>query len=233
MESATRSRQRSLAGRLERIRLLFTYITATANCAALPYHYHRATASFLSSFLCPAFDNPAWRHGPVVSRYRARFPLGGFFWLFAYPSSHLLLAAGGRQKEERSYTHCATFLPNLASPQLITRFTTLISANSDCPPCLSGGEGPRQVSSNHMLETTPNPRTSRASLAATTLQSVKVANLHECVAALDPCPRPSSPHHTTYPPDPTSTTLDMTLWNLYNTLHRESGNRPPSFRLPF
>ena len=111
--------------RLERIRLLFTYITATANCAALPYHYHRATASFLSSFLCPAFDNPAWRHGPVVSRYRARFPLGGFFWLFAYPSSHLLLAAGGRQREERSYTHCATFLPNLAPPQLIFRSTYL------------------------------------------------------------------------------------------------------------
>ena len=85
--------------RLERIRLLFTYITATANCAALPYHYHRATASFLSSFFCPAFDNPAWRHGPVVSRYRARFPLGGFF--LAFRISLLPPFAGRGRKAER------------------------------------------------------------------------------------------------------------------------------------
>jgi hypothetical protein len=199
-------------------------------------HYRTTTTVLLHlscrhSF-CPAFDNPAWRHGPVVSRYRARFPLGGFF--LAFRISLPPFAGRGRKAERRTQLYPLRDFPSKSCTTAVDHQAYyLIFADSDCPPCLSGGEGPRPVSSNHMLETTPNPRTSRASLAPTTLQLAKVVNLHECVAALDPCPRPSSPHHTIYPPDPTSTTLDMTLWNLYNTLHPESGSRPPSFRLPF
>ena len=146
-----------------------------------------------------------------------------------------LLATGGRQKDQDA----AIPIARLSFQILHNRTRSpglhyLISADPHCSSCLSGGEGLRPVSSNHMLETTPNPRTSRASLAAITLQLAKaVNNLYERVAALAPCPRPSSLHHTTCLPDRTSTTLDMTLWNLYNTLHRESGSRPPSFRLPF
>jgi hypothetical protein len=198
-------------------------------CAALLYH--PATA-LLPSFLLPCFpSNPASRHGPVVSPIPRAFFLWAALFLAFRISLPPLLAAGGRQKDQDA----AIPIARLSFQILHNRTRSpglhyLISADPDCPSCLSGGEGLRPVSSNHMLETTPNPRTSRA---ATTLQLAKVVNLHERVAALDPCPRPSSLHHTIYLPDRTSTTLDMTLWNLYNTLHRESGNRPPSFRLPF
>jgi len=199
-------------------------------CAALLYHPATASCTCLPSFLLPCFpSNPASRHGPVVSPIPRAFFLWAALFLAFRISLPPLLAAGGRQKDQDA----AIPIARLSFQILHNRTRSpglhyLFSADPDCPSCLSGGEGLRPVSSNHMLETTPNPRTSRA---ATTLQLAKVVNLHECVAALDPCPRLSSLHHTTYLPDHTSTTLDMTLWNLYNTLHRESGNRPPSSRL--
>jgi hypothetical protein len=186
----------------------------------------------LSSFLLPCFRQPCvapWACRKPIPR---AFSFGRLF--LAFRISLPPFAGRGRKAERRTQLYPLRDFPSKSCTTAVDHQAYyLISADSDCPPCLSGGEGPRPVSSNHMLETTPNPRTSRASLAPTTLQLAKVVNLHECVAALDPCPRPSSPHHTIYPPDPTSTTLDMTLWNLYNTLRPESGSRPPSFRLPF
>ena len=218
-----------LAGRVGVLDIYITnYLTAVQYCST--------TTTVLLHLLrrlsfCPASSNPAWRHGLVVSSIlRAVYSWAAFF---GFPHIPPTFAGRGRKAHRQQLYPLRDFSFQILHHRSRSPGLHHLIFSPDCPSCLSGGEGPRPVSSNLMRETTPTPRNFRARLAATPLQLVKAANLHECVAALDPCPLPSSHHHITYPPDHTSTTLDMTLWNLYNTLHLASGNRPPSCRLPF
>ena len=109
-------------------RLRLTYITTTATtttapllcCTTVPPCYCILAVfpvALLSIEPCVA---PWACRKPDTARV---FPLGGTFFGF----SHIppTFAGRGRKAERsgRSYTHCATFLPNLAQPYSVTRAT--------------------------------------------------------------------------------------------------------------
>jgi len=107
-----------------------TYITATTTITTTLLCCTTVPPCYCVLHLLAVFPFALLPIEPCVAPWACRkpdtarvFPLGGLFFGFSHipPTS----AGHGRKAERsgRSYTHCATFLPNLAQPYSVTRST--------------------------------------------------------------------------------------------------------------